>query len=177
MKIVLVPTLFSLLSAIFCTPLVIKFFRRRGFGQEIRDDGPLTHMVKRGTPTMGGVAIIGSTVAGYVAAHVVLEIRDHEGFTASGLLLMLVMVGLGAVGFLDDFIKIRHQRSLGGIAEIGHLDGCRRHSTARPQLWIERHSPVRDIERRELVRERVAERLRERPAGRRRVCHHRAARR
>ena len=113
MKIVLVPTLFSLLTAIFCTPLVVKYFRRRGFGQEIRDDGPLTHMVKRGTPTMGGVAIIGSTIVGYLAAHLVLEFRDHEGFTASGVLLMLVMVGLGAVGFLDDFIKIRHQRSLG----------------------------------------------------------------
>ena len=136
MKIVLVPTLFSLLTAIFCTPLVIKFFRRRGFGQEIRDDGPLTHMVKRGTPTMGGVAIIGSTVVGYVAAHVVLEIRDHEGFTASGLLLMLVMVGLGAVGFLDDFIKIRHQRSLGVRARtkfarsVGHRARVRRPGSA-----------------------------------------------
>jgi phospho-N-acetylmuramoyl-pentapeptide-transferase len=113
MKIVLIPVIFSLLTAIFCTPLVVKFFRSRGFGQEIRDDGPLTHMVKRGTPTMGGVAIIGSTIVGYIAAHIVLEWRDHEGITVSGLLLLLVMVGLGAVGFLDDFIKIRHQRSLG----------------------------------------------------------------
>ena len=113
MKIVLVPVLVSLLTAIFCTPLVVKFFRGRGFGQEIRDDGPLTHMVKRGTPTMGGVAIIGSTVVGYFAAHVVLAWRDHQGVTASGLLLLLIMVGLGVVGFTDDFIKIRHQRSLG----------------------------------------------------------------
>ena len=113
MKIVLIPVLFSLLTAIFCTPLVVKFFRNRGFGQEIRDDGPLTHMVKRGTPTMGGVAIIGSTIVGYIAAHIVLAFRDHTGVTASGLLLLLIMVGLGLVGFADDFIKIRHQRSLG----------------------------------------------------------------
>lgn len=113
MKIILVPVLFSLLTSIFAAPLVIRFFRARGFGQEIRDDGPLTHMVKRGTPTMGGVAIIGSTVVGYVAVHIVTAIRHHGGPTASGMLLMFLMVGLGAVGFVDDFIKVRHQRSLG----------------------------------------------------------------
>ena len=68
MSIILIPVLFSLLTSIFATPLVIRFFRARGFGQEIRDDGPLTHMVKRGTPTMGGVAIIGSTIVGYLVA-------------------------------------------------------------------------------------------------------------
>jgi phospho-N-acetylmuramoyl-pentapeptide-transferase len=113
MSIILVPVLFSLLTSIFCTPLVIRFFRARGFGQEIRDDGPLTHMVKRGTPTMGGVAIVGSTVVGYVAGCVARYIRDDTGPTASGYLLIFLMVGLGTVGFLDDFIKIRHQRSLG----------------------------------------------------------------
>ncbi|MEP6852836.1 MAG: phospho-N-acetylmuramoyl-pentapeptide-transferase [bacterium] len=113
MRIVLVPVLVSLLTSIFCTPLLVKFFRSRGFGQEIRDDGPLTHMVKRGTPTMGGVAIIGSTLAGYVVAHIVTAIRGLQGITASGLLLLFLMVGLGLVGFIDDFIKIRHQRSLG----------------------------------------------------------------
>jgi phospho-N-acetylmuramoyl-pentapeptide-transferase len=113
MSIILIPVLFSLLTSIFATPLVIRFFRARGFGQEIRDDGPLTHMVKRGTPTMGGVAIIGSTIVGYIAASVAVGIRDGRGPTASGLLLLFLMVGLGGVGFMDDFIKIRHQRSLG----------------------------------------------------------------
>ncbi len=113
MRIILIPVLVSLLSSIFCTPLLVKFFRSRGFGQEIRDDGPLTHMVKRGTPTMGGVAIVGSTVAGYVVAHVVTATRGGHGVTASGLLLLFLMVGLGLVGFMDDFIKVRHQRSLG----------------------------------------------------------------
>lgn len=113
MRIILVPVLFALLSSIFATPLVIRFFRARGFGQEIRDDGPQTHMIKRGTPTMGGVAIIGSTVVGYIAVHVVMYFRDRGGPTASGILLLGLMIGLGVVGFLDDFIKIRHQRSLG----------------------------------------------------------------
>jgi phospho-N-acetylmuramoyl-pentapeptide-transferase len=62
---------------------------------------------------MGGVAIIGSTVLGYFSAHAVTAIRDGRGPSASGLLLLLLMVGLGAVGFVDDLIKIRRQRNLG----------------------------------------------------------------
>ncbi len=92
---------------------MVAYFRRRGFGQEIRIDGPQSHLVKRGTPTMGGVAIIGSTVAGYAAAHLSIAINGGGGPNASGLLLLYLMVGLGIVGFLDDFIKIRNQRSLG----------------------------------------------------------------
>jgi phospho-N-acetylmuramoyl-pentapeptide-transferase len=112
-KTILIAAVVSLLTSILCTPLVVAYFRRRGFGQEIRTDGPQTHLVKRGTPTMGGVAIIGSTVAGYVVAHVVIAIRRGDGPYASGLLLLMLMVGLGIVGFVDDFIKIRRQRSLG----------------------------------------------------------------
>ena len=74
----------------------IVYFRRRGFGQEIRDDGPQTHLTKRGTPTMGGVVIIGSTVVGYLVAHLIVAIRGGGGPTASGLLLLFLMVGLGA---------------------------------------------------------------------------------
>ena len=103
----------SLLASILSTPLVVVFFRRRGFGQEIRADGPQTHLIKRGTPTMGGVIIVGSTVLAYAVIHVILYIHDNTGPTASGLLALFLMVGLGAVGFLDDFIKIRRQRSLG----------------------------------------------------------------
>ena len=114
MKTILISAVVSLLTSILCTPLVVAYFRRRGFGQEIRVDGPQSHLVKRGTPTMGGVAIIGSTIVGYFVAHLAKTIRGAgAGPSASGLLLLLLMVGLGLVGFLDDFIKIRKQRSLG----------------------------------------------------------------
>lgn len=113
MKTILIAAVVSLLSSILCTPLVVAYFRRRGFGQEIREDGPTTHLIKRGTPTMGGVAIIGSTVLGYAVAHVIIAIRGGGGPNASGLLALFVFVGLGVVGFLDDLIKIRRQRSLG----------------------------------------------------------------
>ena len=113
MKTILIAALFGLLASILCTPMVVRFFRLRGFGQEIRDDGPKSHLVKRGTPTMGGVAIMGSTIIGYGAAHLIGSFRHDSGPTASGLLLLFLMLGSGGVGFLDDFIKLRHRRSLG----------------------------------------------------------------
>ncbi len=113
MKTILIAAVFALMTSILCTPMVVVYFRRRGFGQEIRIDGPQTHFVKRGTPTMGGVAIIGSTVVGYAVAHIIIALRGGGGPNASGLLLLFLMIGLGAVGFVDDMIKIRRQRSLG----------------------------------------------------------------
>jgi phospho-N-acetylmuramoyl-pentapeptide-transferase len=112
-KTILVAAMVGLFASILFTPLVVKYFRRQGFGQEIRDDGPQSHLVKRGTPTMGGVAIMGSTILGYVVAHIVGSFRHDSGPTASGLLLLFLMIGSGGVGFLDDFIKLRHRRSLG----------------------------------------------------------------
>jgi len=109
MRNVLVAAMASLLLSLLGTPFAIRLFRARGYGQLIRDDGPSTHLTKRGTPTMGGTVIIAATVVGYLVAHLVFL----RGVTASGLLVLGLMTGLGAVGFLDDFIKIRKQRSLG----------------------------------------------------------------
>ena len=109
MRNVLVAAMASLLLSLLGTPFAIRLFRAKGYGQLIRDDGPSTHLTKRGTPTMGGTVIIAATVVGYLVAHLVFL----RGVTASGLLVLGLMTGLGAVGFLDDFIKIRKQRSLG----------------------------------------------------------------
>ena len=100
----------SLLVSILSTPLAIRFFRRQGFGQAIRDDGPQSHLAKRGTPTLGGTVIIVATLVGYFVAHL---FSSDRGPSATGLLLLYLFTGLGVVGFLDDFIKIRKQRSLG----------------------------------------------------------------
>jgi len=109
MRNVLVAALASLIVSLLGTPFAIRLFRARGYGQLIRDDGPTTHLTKRGTPTMGGTVLIAATIVGYFAAHLVFL----RGVTASGILVLGLMAGLGAVGFLDDFIKIRKQRSLG----------------------------------------------------------------
>ena len=63
---------FGLIISILLTPLAIRAFRRQGLGQEIRDDGPESHLSKQGTPTMGGTVIVGATLGGYLAAHVFL---------------------------------------------------------------------------------------------------------
>ena len=110
---VLIAAGFGLIISILLTPLAIRAFRRQGLGQEIRDDGPESHLSKQGTPTMGGTVIVGATVGGYLAAHLFLTDQPGWGFTATGLLLLFLMVGMGTVGFLDDYLKIRHRRSLG----------------------------------------------------------------
>ncbi|UTM35605.1 phospho-N-acetylmuramoyl-pentapeptide-transferase [Rhodococcus pyridinivorans] len=103
----------ALAVSILLTPLMIKMFSRQGFGQEIRVEGPQSHQSKRGTPTMGGVAILAGLWAGYWGSHLIGTGYDAEGPTASGLLVLGLTTALGGVGFLDDFIKIRKQRNLG----------------------------------------------------------------
>ncbi|GAA3743106.1 phospho-N-acetylmuramoyl-pentapeptide-transferase [Salinactinospora qingdaonensis] len=106
---ILVAAALSLLVSLLIMPMVIRILFRFKFGQEIRDDGPEGHKTKQGTPTMGGIVIILGAVIGYFGAHLVLVTRP----TVSGLLVMFLFVGLGTVGFLDDFIKIYKRRSLG----------------------------------------------------------------
>ena len=118
---VLVAAMTALVLSLLCTPAVVKLFRRQGYGQEIREDGPASHATKRGTPTMGGTVIILATFAGYGVAHLLALRNLGRGPTASGLLVLGLMGSLGLVGFLDDFIKIRKQRSLGltALAKFG----------------------------------------------------------
>ena len=71
MKTVLLSAAVSLFIALFGTPLAIKTFSRRGYGQEIRSDGPAGHLSKRGTPTMGGTVIIVASLTGYLIGHLV----------------------------------------------------------------------------------------------------------
>ncbi len=109
MKTILVSAGVSMLLALFGTPLAIRAFARRGYGQLIREDGPAAHATKRGTPTMGGTVIVVAALIGYVVGHVVTS----DPMSATGLLVLMLMTGLGLVGFVDDFIKIYKQTSLG----------------------------------------------------------------
>jgi phospho-N-acetylmuramoyl-pentapeptide-transferase len=99
----------SMAVALFGTPSAIRLFTRRGYGQEIRSDGPAGHLSKRGTPTMGGTVIIIASLLGYFTGH----LFTSAPMSASGLLVLFLMTGLGLVGFIDDFIKLYMQRSLG----------------------------------------------------------------
>ncbi|MDQ1477119.1 MAG: phospho-N-acetylmuramoyl-pentapeptide-transferase [Actinomycetota bacterium] len=97
---------------IFFTPVLIRSLRARGIGQQIRDDGPIEHphMAKAGTPTMGGIAIVLATVVGYLFAHIR---RSSIAFATPGLALIALIIGLGFVGWIDDYLGVRARRNMG----------------------------------------------------------------
>ncbi|WP_310962977.1 phospho-N-acetylmuramoyl-pentapeptide-transferase [Nocardioides terrisoli] len=109
MKAILLAGTLALVLTLVGTRYAIRFFAAKGYGQLIRDDGPTTHHVKRGTPTMGGLVIVLSAVLSYFLA----ELITQHTPSASALLLLFLFVGLATVGFLDDFIKVYKQRNLG----------------------------------------------------------------
>jgi phospho-N-acetylmuramoyl-pentapeptide-transferase len=98
----------AMMLALIGTPFIITFFRRRGFGQPIREEGPSSHQMKSGTPTMGGTAIVLATVIAYGVAQL-----GRPSWTPTGVLLIATFVAMAAVGFADDLIKLRMRRSLG----------------------------------------------------------------
>ncbi|MET8752220.1 phospho-N-acetylmuramoyl-pentapeptide-transferase [Streptomyces sp. NPDC004667] len=106
---VLIAGLLGLLFSLIGTPLLVRVLAERGYGQIIRDGGPKTHQGKKGTPTMGGVAFVLATLVAYAAA----KLLTGPSVTASGVLVLFLMAGLGLVGFIDDYIKIAKGRSLG----------------------------------------------------------------
>ena len=113
MKLVIVAGAVSLLVSLLGTPLLIRLLRRRGYSQAIRQstegEAYPAHEGKRGTPSMGGLAIIAAVVVAYAAAHLVTWTEP----SVSGLLALFLMLGLGLVGMADDYLKIFRQRSTG----------------------------------------------------------------
>ena len=100
----------AMILALVGTPVLIGWLQARGIGQQIRDDGPQGHFTKAGTPTMGGLMIVLGALGGYLAGH----LRGGGTiFTRGGLLVAFSIAGAAVVGLLDDWIKVRHQRSLG----------------------------------------------------------------
>jgi phospho-N-acetylmuramoyl-pentapeptide-transferase len=114
MQSILLSTAVALLVGLLLTPWVIDLFRSRGIGALIREDGPATHFVKHGTPTMGGLVLLAAATLGYVGAHVRVGGGVHfAGFTPGGVLVLAVAWALGLLGGVDDLAKIRRRRSLG----------------------------------------------------------------
>ena len=101
----------GLVITLLGTPIAIRTFRRLGWGQLIREEGPQAHYEKRGTPTMGGLVILVAVIVGYVLGHI--GFGGLSDFNDSGLLALGAIVALAGLGFLDDIIKIRKARSLG----------------------------------------------------------------
>ncbi len=99
----------AILVSGFGTPILLRFLTHRQIGQHIREDGPARHIMKAGTPTMGGIMMIVAVVAGYVLSHV----GTQADFTRGGWLAVAAVVAAGGIGLADDWIKVSRRRSLG----------------------------------------------------------------
>jgi phospho-N-acetylmuramoyl-pentapeptide-transferase len=99
----------ALVVAAFTTPMLMRWLIRKRIGQPIREEGPATHQAKAGTPTMGGLAMLGALVAGYLVGHA----GTNAPFTRAGILTVIVVVATGLIGLADDYIKVTRKRSLG----------------------------------------------------------------
>jgi phospho-N-acetylmuramoyl-pentapeptide-transferase len=101
---VLIAAAVGLAVCLVIGPRFIDFLRRNEFGQHIREEGLEHHIAKQGTPTMGGLLILfAATIAFLPVSH----------FRLQALTVLFTTLACGAIGFLDDFIKLTHQRSLG----------------------------------------------------------------
>jgi phospho-N-acetylmuramoyl-pentapeptide-transferase len=109
MRQILISGAFALVFALFGTRVLIRILEKKGFGQIIRDDGPSTHHIKHGTPTMGGIIFILASILGYLFSHLV----TWTPVTVSALLVIGLVVALGIIGFLDDWLKVSKQNSRG----------------------------------------------------------------
>ena len=104
MERVLAAAILSMAISILAGPKLIAFLRSKEFGQYIREEGPADHLVKQGTPTMGGILFILSAVVPFLIL---------SRYTFEGLTVFFVTLACAGIGFADDFIKVTHQRSLG----------------------------------------------------------------
>ena len=98
----------SFILTVILAPIGIPMLRRLKFGQSIREEGPQSHMKKAGTPTMGGIIFLLSIITTTVVCGLLLDV-----FTTHTVVLLLVFIGFGIIGFLDDGIKVIFKRNLG----------------------------------------------------------------
>ncbi|MGL4335666.1 MAG: phospho-N-acetylmuramoyl-pentapeptide-transferase [Turicibacter sp.] len=107
-------TIFVLIVSFFIAaimgPVFIPFLHRLKFGQAIREDGPSSHKKKSGTPTMGGIIFITSIV---VTVLITTLLTDYSVMTKDIVMLLIALVGFGAIGFIDDFIIVVRKNNEG----------------------------------------------------------------
>jgi phospho-N-acetylmuramoyl-pentapeptide-transferase len=101
---VLIAAIVAMIISILIGPKFIEFLRRNEFGQQIREEGPLHHGTKSGTPTMGGLMLLLAATIAFLAV---------SRYRLQGVTVLFVTLACGGIGFLDDFIKLTHRRSLG----------------------------------------------------------------
>ena len=100
----ILPALIAFLISVIVSPVIIPFLTKLKFGQQIREEGPKWHEKKSGTPTMGGLIFLGSTVITSL-----VFIKGNPDVVP----VLFVTLGFGLIGFLDDYIKVVMKRNLG----------------------------------------------------------------
>ncbi|MCY6370355.1 phospho-N-acetylmuramoyl-pentapeptide-transferase [Clostridium ganghwense] len=105
MSLMIYSVLVAFVIALLQGPILIPILHKLKFGQNIREEGPESHKVKSGTPTMGGIIFILSSV---ITIFIILK---KPGFEI--ILAILAFVGFGIIGFIDDFLKIVHKKNEG----------------------------------------------------------------
>ena len=103
----------SLIVTLVGTPMLIRLVHKLHYGQYIRQDGPQSHLVKRGTPTLGGVVINLAIVLGWAASALYRYIAYHDVPSWTALLVLFAMLSMGLLGFIDDFAKVRKKQNEG----------------------------------------------------------------
>ncbi|RIW36319.1 phospho-N-acetylmuramoyl-pentapeptide-transferase [Bacillus salacetis] len=107
-NVIIYAILMGFIVTVVLSPIFIPFLRRLKFGQSIREEGPKSHQKKSGTPTMGGLVFLLS-----ILITTLFITNRYSEFGAETFLLLLVTIGFGILGFLDDFIKVVMKRNLG----------------------------------------------------------------
>ena len=110
---VLIAGLVAMVLAIVMGPTFIDWLRRAGVGQQIREEGPARHIVKQGTPTMGGLLILATAVIPFLVL---------SKYTMPGMALLFLTVGCAAIGFTDDYLK-QHKPARSGSRGGGRWSG------------------------------------------------------
>nr|WP_308624753.1 phospho-N-acetylmuramoyl-pentapeptide-transferase [uncultured Eisenbergiella sp.] len=101
---VCIPVLLSFLVSVLLGPVIIPFLKRLKAGQTVRDEGPKSHLKKNGTPTMGGILILSAMIVTSL-----FYMKEYPEIKP----ILLLTLGFGLIGFLDDYIKVILKRSMG----------------------------------------------------------------
>lgn len=104
-KILILTFVIGVIVTLILGPITIPLLRRLKFGQNIREEGPKSHLKKAGTPTMGGIMFILSTT--------IVMIIMSDSFTEKGVIALYSLIAFGFIGFLDDLLKILKKQSEG----------------------------------------------------------------
>lgn len=100
------------LISLLLTPLFIKFQKNKKIGEKIRVDGPKTHSVKTGTPTMGGIIFVLSSMTAFTIVSLIKYYR-HNVYSIEGIFVLSILLLCSLIGFIDDYMALRKQRSIG----------------------------------------------------------------